>query len=446
MLDLEFIQKYPERVKEAIRNKKVKLDESVVDIFLELLDKRNSQIFKVDEHKAEQNKITAQIQAASSEDRKSLIAKATELKEIINKEEKSLIEIENEFQEIWLKLPNITSPKMPVGKDDSENVSIRTWGEIPEFSFKVKDHIEIGKELDLIDTETAAEVSGSRFYYLKNEAVLIQFALIDLVFRTLNNKEILSEIAKKVEYEKVTTFTPVLPPVMMKPSVMKKMDRLDPIEERFELKRDELILIGSAEHTLGPLHMDTTFKSSDLPKRYIGYSTAFRREAGSYGQDTKGILRVHQFEKLEIETYVQAEDGEKEQEFILAIQEYLVQQLRIPYQVIQICTGDTGKPDFNQYDIECWIPSQNKYRETHTSDYMTDYQARRLNTKYVDVDGKKKFVHMNDATAFAITRILIAILENYQQEDGSVVVPEVLRQYIGKDTLRPCPMQVNKIR
>jgi len=224
---------------------------------------------------------------------------------------------------------------------------------------------------------------------------------------------------------------------MMRPSVMKKMDRLDPVEERYLIKDNDLVLVGSAEHTLGPLHMDEMLNEEDLPIRYIGYSTAFRSEAGSYGKDVRGILRAHQFDKLEMETYVPVEYGEVEQKFIVAIQEYLIQKLGIPYQLIQICTGDTGKPDYNQFDIESWIPSQGKYRETHTSDYMTDFQSRRLNIKYKTKDGDKKFVYMNDATAFAIGRILIAILENYQQKDGSVKVPDVLQAYVGKEVIKP---------
>ena len=190
------------------------------------------------------------------------------------------------------------------------------------------------------------------------------------------------------------------------------------------------MFVGSAEHSLGPMFMNEVIDEKDLPLRYIGYSTAFRREAGSYGKDTRGILRSHQFDKLEMEIFSTPETGEKEQDLIVAIQEHLVSELKIPYQVVAICTGDMGKPDYRQIDIECWIPGQEKYRETHTSDYMTDFQARRLGTKFRRKDGKADLVHMNDATAFAIGRILIAILENYQQVDGSVLVPEVLKKYM----------------
>ena len=203
------------------------------------------------------------------------------------------------------------------------------------------------------------------------------------------------------------------------------------------MQRDNLYLIGSAEHTLGAMHMDQTFFEQNLPLRYIGFSTSFRREAGSYGKDTKGILRVHQFDKIEMESFTIPEDSKIEQDFFVAIQEYLMKSLEIPYQVVMICTGDMGTPDARQLDIEAWLPGQNKYRETHTSDLMTDYQARRLNTKVKLKSGKTEFVHMNDATAFAIGRTLIAILENYQQKDGSVLVPKVLQALTGFDKIMP---------
>jgi seryl-tRNA synthetase len=212
------------------------------------------------------------------------------------------------------------------------------------------------------------------------------------------------------------------------------MDRFDPIEDRYYLEKDNALLVGSAEHTLGPMHMDEVLTEKDLPIRYLGYSTSFRREAGTYGKDTRGIFRVHQFDKVEIESFTTSEHGDKEQELMVAIQEYLLQKLEIPYQVIMICSGEMGKPDYRQIDIECWIPGQGRYRETHTSDYMTDYQARRLNTK-VSIKGKTEFVHMNDATAIAIGRTIIAILENCQQKDGSVVIPKVLQKWVGKDKI-----------
>ncbi|MBP9771602.1 MAG: serine--tRNA ligase, partial [Candidatus Pacebacteria bacterium] len=222
-----------------------------------------------------------------------------------------------------------------------------------------------------------------------------------------------------------------VPPVMMRSAVMNRMARLQPIDERYYFEKDDMVFVGSAEHTIGPLHMDEILTEESLPIRYIGYSTAFRREAGTYGKDTKGILRQHQFDKLEMESFALPEHSYAEQDFFVAIQEYMLQQLRLPYQVVIICTGDMGGPDHRQMDIETWMPGQHTYRETHTSDLMGGYQARRLNTRIKRTDGKTEPVHMNDATLFAIGRTLIAIIENYQNADGSITIPEALRPYMG---------------
>jgi seryl-tRNA synthetase len=218
---------------------------------------------------------------------------------------------------------------------------------------------------------------------------------------------------------------------MVKPNIYLKMGRLDPKEDKYHIENDDLYLIGSAEHSLGPIHMNKTLEESEFPIRYVGYSPAFRREAGSYGKDTKGILRMHQFEKMELETFCLPENSIPEQEFLVAIQEYFLQKLELPYQVVLICTGDMGKPDYRQIDIETWMPGQNTYRETHTADLTGNFQARRLNTKVKRADGKTELVHMNDATICAMGRTMIAILENYQQKDGSIKIPEVLKKYMG---------------
>jgi seryl-tRNA synthetase len=213
------------------------------------------------------------------------------------------------------------------------------------------------------------------------------------------------------------------------------MDRLEPRDDRYHLVEDDLYLTGSAEHTLGPLHMNEILSEEQLPIRYIGYSTAFRRESGTYGKDMKGIIRLHQFDKLEMESFTLPETGLDEQNLFVAIQEHIMRALALPYQVVQVCTGDMGKPDARQIDIETWLPGQGKYRETHTSDYMTDYQARRLMTRVRRADGSIEYVHMNDGTALAIGRILVAIMENYQQADGSILVPMILIPWIGKEKI-----------
>lgn len=417
MLDIKFIRENAEAVKEACRKKKSKCD---IDRLLDLDKKRREVLKEAEDLKAKQNKLGREEQG-----------EAKKLKLRIKELEPVLKEADEELSNLLLNIPNVISDDVPEGPDESANKVLRKIGEPTKFDFTPKDHMELGRLNGLIDTEKAARISGARFNYLFGEAVMLQFALIQFVLKTLTSKDIIMQLADKAGNPYDKPFIPVLPPVIAKAEVMKKMDRFDPIEDRYYLEHDDSLLTGSAEHTLGPLHLDEIIEEKDLPIRYIGYSTAFRREAGSYGKDTAGILRRHQFDKMEMESFIQPEYGLIEQDFIVAIQEYLVQRLKIPYQVVMLCAGDMGKPDFRQIDIECWMPGQNKYRETHTSDYMTDYQARRLNTKVRRKDGRTQFVHMNDATAFAVGRILIAILENYQQKDGSILVPEALREFCG---------------
>jgi len=250
----------------------------------------------------------------------------------------------------------------------------------------------------------------------------------------LTDPDFIAKMAKIADNKKTVPLTPIVPPMMMRPEVMEKMGRLDP-EQMYNVTDDNLVLIGSAEHSIGAMHMNDIVPLEDLPLRSVGYSTAFRRESGSYGKDVRGILRVHQFDKIEMISFSSAEQGMKEQDLFVAIQEYIVQQLRIPYQVVANATGDMGSPDYRQMDIECWMPGQNKYRETHSADYNTDYQARRLKARYTDANGKKHFLHMNDATAIAVGRMLIAIMENYQRADGSIGIPKVLQLLVGKSEI-----------
>lgn len=421
MLDIKFIRENPDLIKQNCKNRLVNVD---IDKLLTLDEKKRKLETEIGELRAKRN-IGSKTKPSKAE-----IKEMKELGEKINKLETKLNEAENHYSNLLLKIPNIYSKDTPIGPDESGNKVIRKYKEPTEFDFIPKDHIELGKLHKIIDTEKSNDISGARFNYLFGEAVLIQFALIHFLLNTLTNKKIIKNLAEKVGNPFDKPFIPVIPPVMAKSEIMKKMDRFEPIEDRYYLKEDDILLVGSAEHTLGPLHINEVLSEENLPIRYIGYSTAFRREAGSYGKDTAGILRRHQFDKAEMESFIQPEHGLAEQDLIVAIQEYLIQKLEIPYQVVLICTGDMGKPDYRQIDIECWMPGQNKYRETNTSDYMTDFQSRRLNIKYKKKGGVKEFVHMNDATAFAMGRILIAIMENFQQKDGSIIIPEVLRKYM----------------
>lgn len=433
MLDIHFIRENPDLVKAGAAKKKAVVD---IDRLLALDDERKLLRQKLDDMRAEQNRASQRIARAEGEEKEKLLESMKHVKEGMQELDTKYTAVNEEWTKILLSIPNLPSPDTPEGPDESANVVVREWGEKPKFTFTPKPHWELGKDLGLIDSEKASEVSGSRFTYIIGDLVLMQFALIDLVMKTLTNRETIKAIMAKAGLDlDPKPFVPVLPPVMMRANVMGRMARLQPIDERYYFEKDDLVLVGSAEHTLGPLHMDEIIDEPALPIRYIGYSVAFRREAGAAGKDTRGILRQHQFDKLEMETFTRPEDGYKEQEFIVAVQEHLMQLLGLPYQVLAICTGDMGTPDHRQFDINTWMPGQDAYRETQTSDYMGGYQARRLNTRVRDVEGNLSHVHMNDATAFAIGRTLIAIMENYQQEDGTIRVPEVLVPYVGKSQL-----------
>src|SRR3989344_3436675 len=422
MLDIKYIRQNSDKVREAIKNKKSALD---LDKLLATDERRRHLLSESESLKAEQNKRSKGPQSpVDFEELKAL----KEKKKLIENELKS---VEEEYERLMMMVPNVPSKDTPIGPDESGNKVLRQWGKIKNFDFKSKEHWELGEALDLIDNERASKVSGARFTYLKRGLALMQFALIQYGLSVFTDEKLLKKITKNHNLNlKTTPFIPVVPPVLIRPDSMQRMARLEPKEERYYIPADDMYLVGSAEHTLGAMHMDETFDEKDLPLRYIGYSTAFRREAGSYGKDMKGILRVHQFDKLEMESFCLPEDSVKEQDLFVAMQEHLVQSLNIPYQVVAICTGDMGGPDARQIDLEMWMPGQNRYRETHTADLTTDYQARRLGTKVKRASGSE-FVYMNDATALAIGRTIIAIIENYQTKKGTIEVPKVLRKFMG---------------
>jgi len=419
MLDLQFIRENPDIVRAALKNKN--REPVDIDRILELAEQRKKIAGEISEINRKRNEAQAARNAEAGK----------QLKDALKTAEEHYQTIEKELVALLIKLPNIPSADTPVGPNESGNKIIRQWGEKPHFDFDPKAHWDLGKELSIIDTEKAAEVSGARFSYLKGDLVLLEMALMEFAFKTLTSEDALKKIISQFGLSVGSKpFVPVGPPILMRSQVMNRMARLDPIEERYYFEKDDMVFIGSAEHTLGPLHMDEIIKEEDLPIRYAALTPAFRREAGAAGKDTRGILRLHQFNKLEMESFTKPEDGLAEQDFMVAIQEYLMQQLKLPYQVVAICTGDMGFPDQRQIDIETWMAGQDAYRETHTADYIGGFQARRLNTRLRRADGSVEPVHMNDATALS-QRPLIAILENYQQADGSISIPEVLRQYMG---------------
>lgn len=423
MLDIKFITENQKLIEENIKNRNLTLD---VKRLIKLHEEKNELLQQVEKLRAERNS------GSKTKPTEEEMTRIRKVGEEISKLETNLKTKTEELDSLLQQIPNITHESVPVGKDDSENKVLKEVGKKPAFSFKPKEHWELGENLDLLDSKTAGEVSGPRFSYVKGKLALLEFALVQFVFSILTNEIILKEIIKKNDL-KVSSkaFLPVIPPVFIKPEVMQRMGRLEPKEERYYIASDDLYLIGSAEHTLGPMHMNQILKPEELPLRYIGFSTAFRREAGSYGKDTKGIFRMHQFDKMEMETFTLPENSLEEQDFIMAIQEYLMESLGLPYRLLLKCTGDMGLPDYREVDIEAWMPGQDKYRETHTADLMTDFQARRLNIRVKRGEGKTEFVHMNDATAVAMSRIPVAILENYQQEDGHIKVPDILQKYTG---------------
>ncbi len=417
MLNVNLIRENPEAVKQGIMKKNV--DGKLVDKFLKLDETWRAKTKALDELKAEQNAVTKELSHGPKED---LISKAQLLKQRIADIEAECDAAGAKRKELLGRIPNVPFEDVPVGKDETENKVVREVGKKPKFDFEPKEYLPLAEKLGIVNLKKASEVSGSRFGYLVGDAALLEFALVQLAFDTAREEG----------------FVPVVPPVMIKPDVYAGMGRLaaDQKEERYYLPKDELYLVGSAEHTVGPLHMHEVFEAEDLPRRYIAFSTCFRREAGSYGKDTKGILRVHQFDKVELFSFSHPEKSEEEHRFLLSLQERLFQKLEIPYRVVAICTGDMGWTDARQFDIEAWLPGEKAYREITSCSNTTDFQARGINAKYKTKDGKKEFVHMLNATGFAIGRTLIAIIENNQTKEGTIRVPKALQRYLGKEEIQ----------
>jgi len=397
MIDIKFIRENKDKVKKGIKAKGVKID---IDKLLKLDEERKKLIQEVEKLKAKKNKLGKDGQA-----------EAKKIKVEIKKLEPRLGKIEKEFNELMLQVPNLPLDVL------AKNKVIKKEGKAIKGG---KDYLELAEKLDIIDVKRAAKVSGTRFGYLKGEAVLLEFGLIQLVLDVLTRQG----------------FIPIVPPAMIKLEMMKAMGYVERGgDEIYHIEKDDLYLIGTAEQAIGPMHANEVFNEKDLPKRYVAFSPCFRREAGSYGKDTKGILRVHQFDKIEMFSFVKPEDSIKEHKFLLSLQEKLMKALKIPYQVVQIGADDLGDPAAAKFDIEAWMSSQGEYRETHSTSNCTDFQARRLNIKYKSKKGTE-FVHTLNGTAFAIGRTIIAIIENHQQKDGSIKIPQALQKYIGIEEIK----------
>jgi seryl-tRNA synthetase len=399
MLDIKYIRENSKVVKEKIRLKGVRVD---IDKLLKLDEERRKLIQKTEKLKAEKNKL-----GQKDQDR------ARKIKAEIKKFEPKLGKIDKEFNELMLQIPNLPLDAL------EKNKIVRKIGQ-PKAGQPKSNYLDLAEKLDIIDVKRAAKVSGTRFGYLKGEAALLEFGLIQLALDVLIKEE----------------FVPIIPPVMIKPEMMRAMGYMERGgDEVYHIEKDNLYLIGTAEQAIGPMHANEIFDEKDLPKRYVAFSPCFRREAGSYGKDTKGILRVHQFDKVEMFSIIKPENSVKEHKFLLSLQEKLMKTLKIPYQVVQMGADDLGDPAAAKFDIETWMPDQGEYRETHSTSNCTDFQARRLNIRYkqrtTNNEQRTEFVHTLNGTAFAIGRTIIAIIENYQQKDGSVNIPQVLQKYIG---------------
>lgn len=421
MLDIEFIRANRAQVESDAQAKGVKID---IGDLLKADEARRALIAQFDEKRRQINEHAAQFKQTKGTTTPENIQKGKALKQELGEVKTKLETAETEFRILALMVPNILHESVPRGQGDSANAVIKTVGAKPEFDFEPKDHEALGAELDLIDTETGAFTSGSRFYYLKNSAVLLEFALVNWLMQKYN----------------AMGFTPVTTPVLVRehmleatgffPADKNEIYHVNPTE-------DDLYLVGTSEVTLAGLHMQKPLQESELPKRYVGFSACFRREAGSYGQDVKGIFRVHQFDKVEMYSYTHPDKSWEEHEYLLSVEEEILQELGLHYQVVDIGSGDLGASAAKKYDCEVWLPGQNRYRELTSCSNTTDFQARRGGIKYKKAEGGgTDFVHTLNGTAMASTRTLIAILENYQTKDGAVIVPEVLRPFMGgKDKL-----------
>jgi len=438
MLDIKFIRENQKELKKAIKNKGIDLN---LDALLELDKKRVLALQYVEELQAEKNKLNDLVQRAASKEKKELIEQGKKVKEKLAEAEPEYQEAKKEFENLMAKVPVIPAPDVPLGKNEKDNVEIYKWGEVPKFDFKIKDHIQLGKNLDILDFERGAKVAGYRGYYVKNEGVSLEMALMMYALSKMISKGyapmIVPTLVKGFSlfgsgYFKGLEYNPEVDEIYQVATSDKETDGKTSKEKKF--------LVGTAEPSLLAYYSGEVLKEEDLPLRICGYSQCYRSEIGSYGKDTKGLYRVHEFMKVEQVVLAKADVGESEklQQEMIAISKEMHEELGLPYRQIQICTSDMGAGKYKMFDIETWIPSRNAYGETGSASNFLDWQARRLNVKYSDKNGEKKYVYMLNNTALATPRTLIAIIENYQQADGSVKIPEVLKKYM--------PVQIDVIK
>jgi seryl-tRNA synthetase len=417
MLDIKFIRENKDLIKDAAKKKGSDFD---VDALLKTDDSRKTLISSVEAKRKEQNDFNDKISASSGGEKEKMITKMKELKEKLQKEEGKLKKTKQRWQELMLQVPNIPDMSVPEGKNEKDNVELRTWGEKPDFDFKTKNHIDLMTKLGMLDTERGVKVAGFRGYFLRGDGAKLALAIEQFVFE---------EIMKK-------GFEPFIAPSLVLADNFLSTGHFPHGKDEVYKTQDDLYLAGTAEVPMMGLHRNEIFDKKELPKKYVAFSPCFRREVGSYGKDTKGIKRVHEFRKVEQFILCEAnhEESVKYHEELTKNSEELLQQLEVPYRVVVNSTGDISQGAVKTHDLESWVPSEKAYMETHSSTYYHDFQSRRANTKYKD--GKLKYVHSLNNTAIANPRILIPIIENNQQKDGSIKVPKVLQAYMGKEVIK----------
>jgi len=423
MLDLELLRKNPEFVKERLRLRKEDYTR-LVDEALRLDEERRSILRELEALRAERNALSKEIgkRKSKGEQTAELEGKVKEIKEKIEGLEGQLSKVEEQLKGVMLLIPNIPHHSVPVGKDETENVEVRSWGVRRDFDFEPKAHHEIGEALGILDFERGASLSGSRFTVMWGWGAKLERALINFM----------------LDFHTSRGYKEVWVPHLVKPEILEGTGQLPKFEEDlYFCERDGLYLIPTAEVPLTNLFRDTILEEKDLPIYLTAYTPCYRREAGAYGKDIRGIIRQHQFDKVELVKIVHPDTSDQELERLTADAEEILKLLGLPYRVVALCTGDLGFASAKTYDIEVWFPSQNKYREISSCSNCMDFQARRMNTRLKDSEGRKRFVHTLNGSGLAVGRTLAAILENYQEKDGSVVVPEVLRDYLKADVIRP---------
>lgn len=430
MLDIKFIRENQKELKEAIKNKNIDLD---LDALLEVDKKRVLSLQYIEELQAEKNKLNELMKKAADSERKDLIEQGKVVKEKLAKVEPEYETLKKEFDELMVKVPNIPAEDVPIGKDESENIEIYKWGEIPKFDFEIKDHLQLGKDLDILDMERGTKVGGYRGYYVKNEGVSLMMGFMMYALAKMVSKGyapmIVPTLVKKFAlfgsgYFKGKEYNPEIDEIYQVATSDKEADG--------KTSKDRKFLVGTAEPSLLAYYSGEVLKEEDLPMRLCGYSPCYRSEIGSYGKDTKGLYRVHEFMKVEQVVLAKAdtEESDKLQQEMVGISKEMHEELGLPYRQLKICTGDMSAGKYKMFDIEAWIPSRNAYGETGSASNFLDWQSRRLNVKYIDKNGEKKYIYMLNNTALPSPRIFIAILENYQQADGSVKIPEVLKKFM----------------